>query len=41
MIAVLCFSMVLSFTVISFSNMNAVGFAAPSESQAKSEIDAL
>ena len=40
-IAALCFSMVLSFTVINFSNMNAVGFAAPSESQAKSEIDAL
>jgi len=41
MIVALCFSMVLSFTVINFSNMNTVVFAASSESQAKSEIDAL
>ena len=41
MIVALCFSMVLSFTVMNFSNMSTVVFAASSESQAKSEIDAL
>ncbi len=41
MIVALCFSMLLSFTVTNFSNMNTIAFASSSESQAKSEIDAL
>jgi len=41
MVVALCFSMLLSFATVTFSNTNAVVFASSSESQAKSEIDAL